>query len=243
MYSAFKLNKQSDNIQPWRKPFLIWNHSVVLCPVLTVASWLDVYIPQKSICWSLIPSMLVVGGRTLGRWLGHEGGMILMYDVSSQGLQQKWPQLTIMLTAHQCPLYWHFSLPQSFLGSLPTADCLPKMVPIISHLWEQALLGPWFSFHQDMESPYLPLSLVGGRVVVWQLLQIEQHRNDAVGLPRLDWKRPWSFCQVLLGHSFLKASCHAMRTPRPHGKALWRYSGWQAGWSSACVSEDTSRWF
>ena len=139
MYSAFKLNKQSDNIQPWRKPFLIWNHSVVLCPVLTVASWLDVYIPQKSICWSLIPSMLVVGGRTLGRWLGHEGGMILMYDVSSQGLQQKWPQLTIMLTAHQCPLYWHFSLPQSFLGSLPTADCLPKMVPTISHLWEQAL--------------------------------------------------------------------------------------------------------
>ena len=39
MYSAYKLNKQSDNIQPWRTPFPIWNQSVVPCPVLTVASW------------------------------------------------------------------------------------------------------------------------------------------------------------------------------------------------------------
>ena len=39
MYSAYKLNKQGDNIQPWRTPFLIWNQSVVPCPVLTVSSW------------------------------------------------------------------------------------------------------------------------------------------------------------------------------------------------------------
>ena len=39
MYSACKLNKQGDNIQPWRTPFPIWNQSVVPCPVLTVASW------------------------------------------------------------------------------------------------------------------------------------------------------------------------------------------------------------
>ena len=32
MYSAYKLNKQSDNIQPWRTPFPIWNQSVVPCP-------------------------------------------------------------------------------------------------------------------------------------------------------------------------------------------------------------------
>ena len=38
-YSAYKLNKQGDNIQPWRTPFSIWNQSVVPCPVLTVASW------------------------------------------------------------------------------------------------------------------------------------------------------------------------------------------------------------
>ena len=39
MHSAYKLNKQGDNIQPWCTPFSIWNQSVVLCPVLTVVSW------------------------------------------------------------------------------------------------------------------------------------------------------------------------------------------------------------
>ena len=39
MYSAYKLNKQGDNIQTWRTPFHIWNQSVVPCLVLTVASW------------------------------------------------------------------------------------------------------------------------------------------------------------------------------------------------------------
>ena len=38
--SAYKLNKQGDNIQPWHTPFLIWNQSVVTCPVLTFDSWL-----------------------------------------------------------------------------------------------------------------------------------------------------------------------------------------------------------
>ena len=30
MYSAYKLNKQGDNTQPWRTPFPIWNQSVVV---------------------------------------------------------------------------------------------------------------------------------------------------------------------------------------------------------------------
>ena len=37
--SAYKLNKQGDNIQPWHTPFPILNKSVVPCPVLIVASW------------------------------------------------------------------------------------------------------------------------------------------------------------------------------------------------------------
>ena len=36
MYSACKLNKQGDNIQPWHTPFPIWNQSIVPCTVLTV---------------------------------------------------------------------------------------------------------------------------------------------------------------------------------------------------------------
>ena len=39
MYSACKLNKQGDNIQPWHTPFWILNQFIVLCLVLTVASW------------------------------------------------------------------------------------------------------------------------------------------------------------------------------------------------------------
>ena len=39
MYSAYKLNKQGDNIPPWRTPFPIQNQSIVPWPVLTAASW------------------------------------------------------------------------------------------------------------------------------------------------------------------------------------------------------------
>ena len=39
MYSAYKLNKQGENIQLWYIPFPILNQSLVLCLVLTVASW------------------------------------------------------------------------------------------------------------------------------------------------------------------------------------------------------------
>ena len=39
IYSAYKLNKQGDNIQPSYTPFCTWNQSVVPCPVLSVASW------------------------------------------------------------------------------------------------------------------------------------------------------------------------------------------------------------
>ena len=38
MYSAYKLNKLGDNIQPWRTPFPIWKQSVVPYPVLTYSS-------------------------------------------------------------------------------------------------------------------------------------------------------------------------------------------------------------
>ena len=48
MYSAYKLNKQGDNIQPWRTPFPIWNQSVVPCSVLTVASWICIQISQEA---------------------------------------------------------------------------------------------------------------------------------------------------------------------------------------------------
>ena len=55
MYSAYKLNKQGDNIQPWCTPSPIWNQSVVPCPVLTVASWPAYRFIRSQVRWSGIP--------------------------------------------------------------------------------------------------------------------------------------------------------------------------------------------
>ena len=55
MYSAYKLNKQGDNIQPWYTSFPIWNHSIVPCRVLTVASWPAYEFLRRQVRWSGIP--------------------------------------------------------------------------------------------------------------------------------------------------------------------------------------------
>ena len=51
MYSACKLNKQGDNIQPWLTPF----HIFVPCPVLIVASWPAYRFLKRQVKWSGIP--------------------------------------------------------------------------------------------------------------------------------------------------------------------------------------------
>ena len=56
MYSAYKLNQQGDNIQPWHTPFPIWNQSVVPYPVLTVASWPAYRFLRRQVRWSGIPN-------------------------------------------------------------------------------------------------------------------------------------------------------------------------------------------
>ena len=52
MYSAYKLNKQGDNIQPWCTPFPVWTQSVVPCPILTVASWPVYRFLRRRVRWS-----------------------------------------------------------------------------------------------------------------------------------------------------------------------------------------------
>ena len=52
MYSAYKLNKQGDKIQPWRTPFPMWNQSVALYLVLTVASWPAYRFLWRQVRWS-----------------------------------------------------------------------------------------------------------------------------------------------------------------------------------------------
>ena len=52
MYSAYKLNKQGDNIQTWCTHFPIWNQSVIPCPVLTVAFWLAYRFLRRQVWYS-----------------------------------------------------------------------------------------------------------------------------------------------------------------------------------------------
>ena len=60
MYSAYKLNKQGDSMQPCYAPFPIWNQPVVPCPVLSVASWPTCKFPRRQIRWSGIPISLSI---------------------------------------------------------------------------------------------------------------------------------------------------------------------------------------
>ena len=57
MYSAYKLNKQGDSIQPWCTPLPIWNQSVGPCPVLTVASWLAYRFLKRQVSGVVCPSL------------------------------------------------------------------------------------------------------------------------------------------------------------------------------------------
>ena len=57
-FSAYKLNKQRDNFQPWCTPFLIWNQCIFPCPVLTVAYWLAYRFLRSQVRWSGVSMFL-----------------------------------------------------------------------------------------------------------------------------------------------------------------------------------------
>ena len=60
MYSAYKLNKQDDNRQPWRTPFPNLNQSIVPCLVLTIASWPAYRFLRRQVRCSGIPISLSI---------------------------------------------------------------------------------------------------------------------------------------------------------------------------------------
>ena len=71
IYSAYKLNKQGVNIQPWCTSFPIWNQSVVPCPVLTVASWPAYIFLGRQVRWSGIPVSLRISHNWLWSTQSH----------------------------------------------------------------------------------------------------------------------------------------------------------------------------
>ena len=73
MYSAYKFNRQGDNIQPWCTAFPIWNQSVVPCPALTVTSWpayrflrRQVKWPGISISWRIFQFVVIHTAKGFG---------------------------------------------------------------------------------------------------------------------------------------------------------------------------------
>ena len=87
MYSAYKLNKQGDNIQPWRTPFPTWNQSVVPCPVLTVASWPAYRFLKRQVRWSGSPISFrifhsLLWSTQLKHWHSHKAEIDVFLELS-----------------------------------------------------------------------------------------------------------------------------------------------------------------
>ena len=75
MYSAYKLNRQGDNILPWHTTFLIWNQSVFPCPILTINSWHVYRFLRRQVRLSGIPVSLRIFHILL--WLTESSGLCL----------------------------------------------------------------------------------------------------------------------------------------------------------------------
>ena len=58
MCSAYKLNKQGNNIHLWSTPFPIWNQYIVPCLLLIVAYWPAHRFVWRQVRWSGIPISL-----------------------------------------------------------------------------------------------------------------------------------------------------------------------------------------
>ena len=89
MYSAYKLNKQSDNIQPWRIPFPIYNQSLFTCDQLS-----DLFFyTWPALGPSPICVQLVSSSEDMSWWRGsREGDMVsppmpLLFDPQWDFLQ------------------------------------------------------------------------------------------------------------------------------------------------------------
>ena len=147
MYSAYKLNKQGDNVQPWCTPFLIWNQSVVPCPVLTVASWPTYRFLKRQVRWSdflcqgcesasvqnrlmemqwMCPTLLVVVTSVLDARICHPDHLLWVKDLQISG--------------QECGQYLAFSChPSSGISSNEDSLFIQEYV----NLWGQPKSNDW----------------------------------------------------------------------------------------------------
>ena len=151
MYSAYKLNKQGDNIQPWRTPFPIWNPSVFPCPVLTVASWpaytflrRQVRWPGILISWRISHSLLwSPQSKTLAWSIKQMFSGILLLFLWSDGCWQF--DLYSSAFSKSSLNIWKFMvcvLPKLGLDLVPRSSTISKL-PLAASFWQREPLVPW----------------------------------------------------------------------------------------------------
>ena len=107
MYSAYKLNKQGDNIQPWWTPFPFFNQSVVPCPVLAVASWSAYRFLRRLKRWSGIPISLRIFHSLLWSTQSQWQGFSVVSEAEVDGFCFFLLILLLFLWSNGC---WQFDL-------------------------------------------------------------------------------------------------------------------------------------
>ena len=110
MYSAYKLNKQGDNIQPWCIPFLIWNQSVVPCPVLTIAPWPAYKFLRRQVRWFGIPISWIIFQFVVIHTVDLR---LRLRDIKSNGINNKFKRF---LKGHWQLLTFHMQSPYNQPG-------------------------------------------------------------------------------------------------------------------------------
>ena len=160
MYSAYKLNKQGDNIQPWCTPFLIWNQSVVPCPVLTVASWPTYRFLKRQIRWSVIPISFRIFHSLFGQWSPNDNGACTRAWrlTSCLAPQDRFPGVSL--------------LPPSALGPTqpPSLQPFPATTTALCSQWE-----PGCEYREGRGWVHLPHSIFGQGTVDSPRLAMPHH--------------------------------------------------------------------
>ena len=155
MYSAYMLNNQGDNIQPWRTPFHIWNQSVVQCPVLTITSWPAYRFPKRQVRWCAFPISLRIFQS-----------FVVGYTVKViQGILAIW---SLVLLPFLNPTWTSGS---SWFTECWSLAC--KILSISLLVWEMSAIVWWLA-----HSLVLPFLGIGMRIDLFQLWPL-------LGLPDL----------------------------------------------------------
>ena len=157
MYSAYKLNKQGDNIQPWRTPFLIWNPFVVPCPVLTVVSWPAYRFLRRQVRWSGIPISLSIFHSLLWSTQPKQRHVCYYHNASTRVcclFSHVRLFMTLRTVALQAPLSMGFFRQEYWSGlpRPPPRDLWTQGSNLVSYVF---CIGRQVLYHyRHLESPY-----------------------------------------------------------------------------------------